>query len=128
MSREKPKGRIDTTAPAAPLASPFATLGLEGLPPAPAPTEKPHPGVPPTQGARLVIRREKSGRGGKTVLVISGFPRTWTSTHIAELAVRLKRSLGTGGSSEGGTIEIQGDVAPRLRAMLEREGFRVAGP
>lgn len=128
MARHKPKERIDTAGPAAPLASPFAALDVAGLPPGRAPAPGTHPSGPPTAGAKLVVRKEKSGRGGKTVLVVSGFPRTWTSTHVAELAAHLKRSLGTGGSSEGGTIEIQGDVASRLRSLLEREGFRVAGP
>ncbi|MCC6355275.1 MAG: translation initiation factor [Verrucomicrobiae bacterium] len=128
MPRHPRRDRIDTGADGAPLASPFAALDIAGLPPAPAPAPDPRPGVPPTQGARLVIRREKSGRGGKTVLVVSGFPRTWTSAHIAELAARLKRALGTGGSAEAGTIEIQGNDPARLRALLEREGFRAAGP
>lgn len=121
------KRSADKPAPAAPqpLASPFASLEIGGLPPgpeaAPAPKEKP-------SGGRLVIRKEKAGRGGKTVLVVTGFPRTWTSARIAELVSRLKRSLGTGGSARGGDLEIQGDVADRLRPLLEREGFRVAGP
>jgi len=126
MSKKRPADKPATAAPE-PLASPFASLEIGGLPPGPeiapvrAPDEKP-------SGARLVIRKEKAGRGGKTVLVVTGFPRTWTSARIAELVSRLKRSLGTGGSARGGDMEIQGDVADRLRPLLEREGFRVAGP
>ncbi|HPA16448.1 MAG TPA: translation initiation factor [Verrucomicrobiae bacterium] len=129
MAKEKSRLKIDTRATPAPLASPFASLDAGDIPAAAAPR---HPATSahagPAANARLVIRKEKSGRGGKTVLVISGFPRTWTSDHIAELASRLKRSLGTGGAAHAGEIEIQGDVAVRLRTMLEREGFRVVGP
>lgn len=128
MARRRTQNRIDTGAAPAPLASPFASLEIAGIPKAPPPAPAARLAGPAAGGTRLVVRREKSGRGGKTVLVISGFPRTWTSTHIAELASRLKRALGTGGSSEAGTIEIQGDDPARLRALLEGEGFRVAGP
>lgn len=128
MARQRIQERIDTGAPAAPLSSPFASLEIGGLPPAPSPAPAARPSGPPTAGARLIIRREKSGRGGKTVLVVSGFPRTWTSAHISELASRLKRALGTGGSAEAGTIEIQGNDPARLRALLGREGFLAVGP
>lgn len=128
MAGNRPNDR-DAAAPIPePLGLPFASLEIGGLPQAPEPTPPPSPGKPPVANARLIIRKEKSGRGGKTVLVISGFPRTWTSTHIAEFASRLKRSLGTGGAARGGDIEIQGNVADRLRPLLEAEGFRVAGP
>lgn len=126
MPRTPKPPRTDTAAQPPPLATPFASLDLTGLPDAPPPPDTPPAKAPPAP--KLVLRREKSGRGGKRVLVVSGFPRTWHAPRIAEFATRLKRALGTGGCAEGGTIEIQGDDPARLRSLLEAEGFRVAGP
>ena len=50
------------------------------------------------QGERLEIRREKSGRGGKTVTTIQGFPMSLTSKYKSDLLKKMKVSMGTGGT------------------------------
>ena len=68
------------------------------------------------------IRREKKGRRGKTVTVISGVPLP--ADELAELAGELKRRCGTGGSAKAGVIEIQGDHVEALMQELEARGHR----
>ncbi|SNB47986.1 translation initiation factor Sui1 [Geobacter sp. DSM 9736] len=69
------------------------------------------------------VRREKSGRGGKTVIVISGVPGS--ADDLRSLCTELKRRCGTGGTVKDGVIEIQGDHRDTLLADLEKRGFRV---
>jgi translation initiation factor 1 len=57
------------------------------------------------------------------VTVISGVPRD--AAGLKELAGRLKRFCGTGGTVKDGAIEIQGDHCENLLAELTRLGFRV---
>ncbi|NBR48202.1 translation initiation factor, partial [bacterium] len=62
------KTRIETSANAIGFQSPFAALSIEGLPEGPAePIQRP---LPPSKLGRVVLRREKSERGGKTVVVV----------------------------------------------------------
>jgi translation initiation factor 1 len=69
------------------------------------------------------VRREVKGRRGKTVTTISGVPLGRDA--LAALAAELKRLCGSGGSSKGGVIEIQGDHRERIVADLEGRGYRV---
>lgn len=69
------------------------------------------------------VRRETSGRGGKTVTTISGVPLA--SDALAELAKELKRACGTGGTVRDYVIEIQGDHRTALVAALEQRGYTV---
>ncbi len=69
------------------------------------------------------IRRETSGRGGKTVTVILGVPLD--EQGIRNLSGELKRRCGTGGTVKDGAIEIQGDHCDLLVADLRKRGFRV---
>ena len=77
--------------------------------------------------ARLVfkLRVEKTGRGGKTVTVIDGFPRN--VAFAAELAQELKRGCGTGGTLLDGAVLLQGDLRVRAREFLTRKGYVVKG-
>ena len=68
------------------------------------------------------IRREKAGRGGKTVTTIAGLPLDEAA--LAALARRLKTACGTGGTVREGTIELQGDHRDAVLAFLAKEGFR----
>ena len=77
---------------------------------------------PPGDGI-VRVRRETTGRGGKTVTVIRGVPGD--DATLNELAGALKRRCGTGGTAKGGTIEIQGDHCDLLVAELTRRGFTV---
>ena len=70
----------------------------------------------------LSISVEKR-RYGKPMTVVSGFEG---DIDVGSLASTLKRRLATGGTVSEGRIELQGDHAARLPAVLEEEGFRVA--
>lgn len=80
------------------------------------------PKIPAGDGV-VRVRREKKGRGGKTVTSVSGIPLD--EQGILDLASRLKRGLGTGGSVKDGVIEIQGDRCEAVIAALAKEGYRV---
>ncbi len=69
------------------------------------------------------IRREKGGRGGKTVTTITGIPLAEPA--LKELATTLKKRCGTGGTVRDGIIEIQGDHRDALKQELEKRGFKV---
>jgi translation initiation factor 1 len=77
--------------------------------------------------ARLTcaLRLEKKGRGGKTVTVVAGLPRS--APFLAGLASELKRACGTGGTATEETVEIQGDHREKLRAVLAAKGWTVRG-
>ena len=49
------------------------------------------------KGERIEVRREKSGRGGKTVTTIRGFPVRISHDDLNRALKPLKSSLGTGG-------------------------------
>jgi translation initiation factor 1 len=67
------------------------------------------------------LHRDKKGRGGKTVTVITGLP----AAQLDSLARELKRLCGTGGTVRGDAVEIQGDHRDRLLPALEARGFKV---
>lgn len=69
------------------------------------------------------IRREKSGRGGKTVTVVYGL--TGSQPELDDLLKALKQRCGAGGTREGASIEIQGDHRDRVETELSARGFRV---
>ena len=68
------------------------------------------------------VRREVSGRKGKTVTTIHGVPLP--EAELRALAGELKRLCGTGGACKGGVIEIQGDHVERLLGELGERGYR----
>jgi translation initiation factor 1 len=71
------------------------------------------------------LRIEKSGRGGKTVTVVFDLPPN--AAFLKELAGELKRACGAGGSVVENTVEIQGDLRERIRAVLVKKGWTVKG-
>jgi translation initiation factor 1 len=68
------------------------------------------------------IRRESKGRGGKTVMVITGLPLD--ADALTTLAGELKRRCGCGGTAKDGSIEIQGDHGELLLAELAKRGYK----
>lgn len=82
---------------------------------APAPAAQKSDGV-------VRLRREVKGRGGGTVIVISGIPLP--AAGIKELAGILKKKCGCGGTVKDGIIEIQGDHRDALCAELQTRGFK----
>jgi len=132
MPREEKK-RIDTQAAESSrsgLNSAFSNLNLGPLPAGPAtPTvqdAKENPGTVWKLG-RVVLRKETAHRGGKTVIVVHDFASHLPASVIEAMAKKLRHQCGTGGTVRGRTIEIQGEQAGKIRAVLEKEGFQVAG-
>lgn len=116
--------KIPVSAPQSPLQSPFAALESTGLPE--GPPEPPR--HQPRKKARIVLRREKAQRGGKTVIVVSELPTHLSPPEVAALGREARKVLGCGGSVRGRELEIQGDQAERVRAHFEALGFQVTGP
>jgi len=111
------------------LNSPFAGLHIAGLPPASvaaAPSAS-QPAAPNPKLGRVVLRRETAHRGGKVVIVIDDFAPHIGLAAIEELGRRLRNACGCGGTIRQRAIELQGNQAGKIRAFLEKEGFKVAG-
>jgi translation initiation factor 1 len=126
------KQKLDLAPTGDGLNNPFAALDATNLPAgetsfAPPAPEKPQTANKPSKLGRVVLRREKAHRGGKTVIVIHDFAPNISYSYIETLAGKLKATCGCGGTSRERVIEIQGDQPGRIRALLEQEGFRVAG-
>jgi translation initiation factor 1 len=69
---------------------------------------------------KLVLRRERKGRGGKTVTLLSGL--TLPAARLELLARALRKGLGCGATVEQGSIVLQGDLVERAREWLEKHG------
>jgi translation initiation factor 1 len=109
------------------LNNPFAGLRVDGLPPGTeAPSSFQQPACKPALG-RVVLRRETAHRGGKSVIVVHDFAPSIPMTVIEELARKLRHACGCGGTTRQRAIELQGNQVARIRALLEEEGFKVAG-
>lgn len=76
---------------------------------------------PRTTSGRAKVRRETSGRRGKAVTTVSGLPLS--DDDLRELAGRLKKRCGVGGSVKDGVIELQGDHREAVLEVLRAEGF-----
>jgi translation initiation factor 1 len=81
------------------------------------------PAARPQAGGRVKVRRETAGRRGKAVTTISGVPLD--DAGLRELAGRLKRRCGVGGSAKGGVIELQGDHRDVVVEVLRADGYDV---
>ena len=67
------------------------------------------------------VGREIKGRRGKGVTVVTGLPLAVAD--LEELATRLKKRCGSGGTVHEGVIEIQGDHRDTLVAELAKLGY-----
>jgi translation initiation factor 1 len=79
--------------------------------------------VAPAAGGRVKVRREVAGRRGKAVTTVSGVPLD--DAGLRELAGRLKKRCGVGGSAKDGVIELQGDHRDAVVAVLREAGYDV---
>jgi len=70
-----------------------------------------------------LVRRETKGRKGKGVITITGLGLETKA--LKELAKKLKKTCGTGGTVVDEIIEIQGDKRDVIKSVLEKEGFKV---
>ncbi len=76
------------------------------------------------QPQKIKIHKEKKGKKGKTVTVISGFGSENTS-QIGNLLKKLKVYCGTGGSLNDQGIQLQGDMQDKVKFFLRKEGYGI---
>jgi translation initiation factor 1 len=111
--------------------NPFAALSGLSLPSNPA---SPQPFLPNAakntplatsakNRGRVDILREKAGRGGKTVTVATGFVGIGLPEK-EQLAKKMQKAAGSGGTVKDGRIEIQGDQREIVARILTEAGFR----
>lgn len=103
--------------------NPFAALSSEGLSPGP---DQPAPSrsEPSRKNrGRVDIIRQKAGRGGKTVTVVTNFIGIGLPEK-EQLARKMQKACGTGGTVKNGQIEIQGDQREAVARILTEAGFR----
>lgn len=125
MSGGKPDPGKPTTGLAA-LAALRAELPAGPGPAGPGPTGPgpTGPGAPPPPKgpARAVVRLERKGRGGKEATVIEKLGLA--PAELERWCKELKAALGCGGVVDGEAIVLQGDLRPRLEAVLTKRGVR----
>jgi len=109
--------------------NPFDALSSAALPPGPE-TPPPSPGAVPASGrgapksrGRVDIIRQKAGRGGKTVTVVTGFVGI-SQAEKEQLAKAMQKACGTGGTVKDGHIEIQGEQRDEVARILTEARFR----
>ena len=127
--RPEPKKRIDTSPQQPGLNNAFSNLALGGQSLPSGPTPAPTPDSPETvwKMGRVVLRKETARRGGKTVIVVDDFASHLPVSVIEMIGKKLRQTCGCGGTVKGRVVEIQMDQPARIRAVLEAEGFEVAG-
>lgn len=129
----KSRPRIELNPAQSGLNAAFAGLSVSGLPEGPASSsdisksEGAAPSSAKSKRGRVILRRETAHRGGKAVLVVHDFARHISATEIAALAKRLRAACGCGGTVREREIELQGEHVVKTRALLESEGYQVAG-
>ena len=130
--RPEPKKRLPTDAPQPALGGlGNAFAGMESPMVSPESSASMHaPSTPPApvwKMGRVVLRRERAGRGGKTVVIVDDFARHLPAAVIERTAKLIRAACGCGGTVKDRRIEVQGDQPAKVRAALEGEGFQVAG-
>jgi translation initiation factor 1 len=106
--------------------TPFAGLSSAGLPeglavPPPVAAEGSRPSK--KHRGRVDIIRQKAGRGGKTVTVVTHFVGI-SLDEKEQLAKSMQKACGAGGTVKDGSIEIQGDNRETVARILSEAGFR----
>ena len=108
---------------------PFGVLaGLGDLPAGPdyapvIPAKTSQRGQKNTNRGRVDIVRQTAHRGGKGVTVA----RNFTGIGLAEkqeLAKKMQKACGVGGTVKDGCIEIQGDKREEMKRILTEAGFK----
>jgi translation initiation factor 1 len=126
MSSRK-KNRISTEGEGSLAANPFAELDSSGLPagelrPKPAAASKKRSS--PKSKGRVEVRREKAGRGGKTVTTLKAFPTHIPLSTLEAMTFELKKNCACGGTLKGRVVELQGDVCERVCQELNSRGYQ----
>jgi len=76
--------------------------------------------APPKGPARAVVRMERKGRGGKEVTIVDKLGLR--AADLERWCKDLKQALGCGGTVDGETIVLQGDLRTRITPVLEKLG------
>ncbi len=79
--------------------------------------------VAPENDGVVRVRREKKGRGGKTVTTITGLEGDKKA--LQAMVKTLKRRFGCGGALKDWVIELQGDLAEQSVKYLQELGHNV---
>jgi len=122
------KSRIDTDASTPLENNALAGLGAlmadvpEGAAKPSEPEHTPEPAQEHRLGRKLVVRREKKGRGGKAATIIEGL--TLDPDGLSTLARQLRKDLGCGAHVEGNSVVLQGAQTDRARAWLLEHGAK----
>jgi len=120
MATKKQKQPLQDSADFAP--NPFDALSGIGLPSGPADPEPPEHRAP--AAADFILHRERQGRGGKEVTLLTCESGT---EDLQLLARALRRHLGAGGTVRNDIIELQGDQRQPAATYLRAAGHRVRG-
>lgn len=105
---------------AAAPAEPGSPAALAGLHAAASPPASAKPPAKPRFEGKLVLQREKKGRGGKTVTRLRGL--SLPAGALEALCKELKQGLGCGAVVEEGDVLLQGDQCKRAAEWLEKQG------
>lgn len=123
----KRKERMSTSGGDSLGQNPFDALSSDGLRSAPEPepvSSAPTPAVKKKSRGRVDVKREKAGRGGKTVTVVYGMQNI-EMREREQLLKKMKSSCGVGGTIKGGNLEVQGDNRDAVKRILEEARFQV---
>lgn len=112
------------------LPDPFGALdGLGNLPAGPeapqisTPLKTSQRGQPKSNRGRVDIVRQTAHRGGKGVTVARNFVGIGLAEK-QELAKKMQKACGVGGTVKDGCIEIQGDKREEMKRILTEAGFK----
>ena len=78
-----------------------------------------------TKTKNIKIHKDKKGRKGKIITVISGFDFE-KKEQLAILLKDLKVFCGTGGAQKDKIIQLQGDMQIKVMDYLRKEGYNVS--
>jgi len=74
---------------------------------------------------KISLQHQRSGRGGKTVTLVSiGEAKAEVKQNLEALLRELKKSLGCGGRIEEGRIVLQGEIADRASEWFVKMGAK----
>jgi translation initiation factor 1 len=82
------------------------------------PEKEKAPEGPAALSGKIVLRREKKGRGGKTVTRVTGLP----PSRLDELCKKMKKGLGCGAKVEGEDLVLLGELTDRGAHWLRDAG------
>jgi len=82
----------------------------------------PQPADSIKKNATVRVSRERGGRRGKTVTIVTGLPLL--PSNMTQLCTELKQLCGSGGTAKDGILEIQGDHVEKIMTALLERGYK----